>query len=95
VTAVVDGLNWPTQMIGSNADYLEVRDWTLAEGRMFNEPESQRASRLVVIGQTTARELFPSGGALGAAVRINSQPFEVIGVLSDLGAGAFGRTRMT
>ncbi|WBQ11481.1 ABC transporter permease [Hyphomonadaceae bacterium ML37] len=91
VTAVVDGLNWPTQMIGSNADYLEVRDWTLAEGRMFNEPESQRASRLVVIGQTTARELFPSGGALGAAVRINSQPFEVIGVLSDLGAGAFGQ----
>ncbi|WBQ14074.1 ABC transporter permease [Hyphomonadaceae bacterium BL14] len=91
VTAVVDGLNWPTQMIGSNADYVEVRDWSLAEGRMFNEAESQRASRLVVIGQTTARELFPSGGALGAVVRVNSQPFEVIGVLGDLGAGAFGQ----
>lgn len=91
VTAVVDGLNWPTQMIGSNADYLEVRDWALAEGRMFNEAETQRASRLAVIGQTTARELFPSGGALGATIRVNSQPYEIIGVLGDLGAGAFGQ----
>lgn len=91
VTAVVDGANWPTTMVGSNADYLEVRDWTLTEGRMFNEGEVQRATRLAVIGQTPARELFPSGGALGAMVRVNSQPYEVIGVLSDLGAGAFGQ----
>lgn len=58
---------------------------------MFNEGEVQRATRLAVIGQTPARELFPSGGALGAMVRVNSQPYEVIGVLSDLGAGAFGQ----
>jgi putative ABC transport system permease protein len=58
---------------------------------MFNEAETQRASRLAVIGQTTARELFPSGGALGATIRVNSQPYEIIGVLGDLGAGAFGQ----
>ena len=91
VTAVVDGVNWPTQISGVHPDYLEIRDWTIAEGRMFSVVDVERSNRVAVLDQTVAEELFPSGGALGASVRLNSQPFEVIGILSERGQSSFGQ----
>lgn len=91
VTAVVDGVNWPTQISGVHPDYLEIRDWTMADGRMFSVVDVERSNRVAVLGQTVAEELFPSGGALGASIRLNSQPFEVIGILSERGQSSFGQ----
>jgi len=91
VTAVVDGVNWPTQILGGHPDYVEVRDWEIAEGRLFSVVENERSARVAVLGRTVADELFPSGGALGASVRLNGQPFEVIGLLEEMGQGGFGQ----
>lgn len=91
VRAVADGVNWPTQILGAHPDYVEVRDWTLAEGRLFSAADVQRSSRVAVLGQTVIDELFPSGGWLGASVRLDGQPFEVIGRLGERGQGSFGQ----
>lgn len=91
VTAVVDGVNWPTQILGIHPDYIEVRDWSVAEGRVFSVVDVERSTRLAVIGRTVADELFPSGGAIGATVRMNGQPFEIIGILTERGQGSFGQ----
>jgi len=91
VTAVVDGVNWPTQILGAHPDYVEVRDWTISEGRLFTPQENQRSSRVAILGQTVAEELFPSGGAVGQLVRLSGQPFEVIGLLAERGQGGFGQ----
>ena len=91
VTAVVDGVNWPTQILGIHPDYMEVRDWEIGAGRIFTPTENQRSSRLAILGQSVAEELFPSGGALGATVRLNGQPFEVIGILEEKGSAAWIR----
>ncbi|MGJ3233279.1 MAG: ABC transporter permease [Oceanicaulis sp.] len=91
VTAVVDGVNWPTQILGIHPDYMEVRDWALDGGRMFTATENQRSARLAILGRTVAEELFPAGGAMGAVVRLNGQPFEVIGLLEERGQGGFGQ----
>lgn len=89
--AVVDGTNWPTQILGAHPDYVEVRDWEIAEGRLFTPVENERSARVAVLGQTVIDELFPSGGWLGATVRLNNQPFEVIGRLAPRGQGSFGQ----
>jgi putative ABC transport system permease protein len=89
--AVVDGVNWPTVILGAHPDYLEIRDWDIAEGRLFTAAETQRSSRVAVLGQTVIDELFPSGGWLGATVRLNNQPFEIIGRLSERGQSSFGQ----
>jgi putative ABC transport system permease protein len=89
--AVVDGANWPTQILGAHPDYVEVRDWEIAEGRLFTPVENERSARVAVLGQTVIDELFPSGGWLGATVRLNNQPFEVIGRLAPRGQGSFGQ----
>ncbi|MFW5660209.1 MAG: ABC transporter permease [Oceanicaulis sp.] len=89
--AVVDGVNWPTSVLGVNPDYIEVRDWDIGAGRMFTLTENERSSRVAVIGRTVAEELFPAGGALGATIRLNGQPFDVVGVLDELGQGGWGQ----
>ncbi len=89
--AVVDGVNWPTQILGAHPDYVEVRDWEIAEGRLFTASENQRSARVAILGQTVIDELFPSGGWLGATVRLNNQPFEIIGRLAPRGQGSFGQ----
>lgn len=91
ITAVVDGINWPTQILGAHPDYVEVRDWTIGEGRLYTPQENLRGSRVAVLGQTVVDELFPSGGAVGATVRVAGQPFEVIGILAERGQGGFGQ----
>jgi len=91
VTAVLDGMNWPTQILGIHPDYMEVRDWELGSGRMFTPTENERSSRLAILGQSVAQELFPTGGAIGASVRLNGQPFEVVGLLAELGQGGWGQ----
>lgn len=89
--AVVDGVNWPTSILGIHPDYLEVRDWEIGEGRMFSIVENERSSRVAVVGRTVAEELFPAGGALGATIRLNGQPFQIIGLLQELGQGGWGQ----
>ena len=91
VTAVVDGVNWPTSIIGAHPDYVEVRDWVIDEGRLFTPQENQRSARVALIGQTVASELFPSGGAVGETVRLSGQPFEIIGLMAERGQGGFGQ----
>jgi len=91
VTAVVDGVNWPTQILGAHPDYFEIRDWFVEEGRAFDVSEVTRSARVAVVGRTVAAELFPSGGAIGASVRLNGQPFEVIGILTERGQSSFGQ----
>ena len=44
---------------------------------------------MVVIGDTLASDLFPNGDAVGKSVRLNTQPFTVVGVLVSDGGSSF------
>ena len=91
LTAVSEFDNWTTNTQGAHPDYFEVRDWPIAEGRLYTAAEDERSARVVVLGQTSARELFPDGGAVGAVIRINRVPVEVVGILSERGQSSFGQ----
>lgn len=87
---IAGGLNWNPQVEGVTPDYLVARDWTIASGRMFDESEERQARRVVVLGATVARELFPNFDPVGETVRMNGGAFEVIGVLGAKGQTGFG-----
>lgn len=87
---IASGLNWNPQIEGVTPDYLIARDWNIAEGRMFDETEERQARRVVVLGATVARELFPNVNPIGETVRMNGGAFEVIGVLASKGQSGFG-----
>jgi len=92
-TVVAGSTNWSTSISGTHADYARVRDWTMREGRFFTNRENAQGARVVVLGGTAAQELFGNGPALGAIVRVQNVPMEVIGVLQELGQSGWGRDR--
>lgn len=85
--------NWVPQFIlGTTPAYVEVRDWRdLVEGDMFTDTDVRNASRVAVVGQTIARELFGGRSPVGQEIRIQSVGFRVVGMLSIKGANAFGQ----
>jgi putative ABC transport system permease protein len=82
--------NWTTQVNGVNQDFLEVRDWPLTEGRNFTEAELRAGAKVVILGATTARELFGSAASVGEQIRVMNVPFTVIGLLSVKGQSGWG-----
>jgi putative ABC transport system permease protein len=68
----------------------EVFAGDLAGGRHYRRGEVQAASRVVALGWTVARELFPNQDPLGRTVTINGQRFTVVGWYESLGGGFAG-----
>jgi putative ABC transport system permease protein len=87
---IANGLNWNTRIEGVTPSYLLARDWDVSQGRFFDESEERQARRVVVLGATVARELFPNVDPIGQSMRINGGSFEVIGVLTSKGQSGFG-----
>ena len=86
-----EGANWNTRVEGVTPDYLTARDLTIASGRMFDEREARQGKKVVVIGQTVAKELFGDGEPIGKRLRVGTVPFEIVGVLTSKGQAGFGQ----
>lgn len=77
--------NWTTQVYGVTGEYQEVSNLPVAEGRYWSEHEYNGRERVAVIGKTIADNLFGSEDPIGKKLRINNDPFTVIGVLEEKG----------
>jgi ABC-type antimicrobial peptide transport system permease subunit len=84
--------NWvPMSIYGTTADYLKVRDWTdMAEGDIFTDKDVRNSTKVCIIGQTIARELFQGVSPIGKEMRVLNILFKVVGVLSSKGANMMG-----
>ncbi|HYQ90059.1 MAG TPA: ABC transporter permease [Candidatus Binatia bacterium] len=82
--------NTNTNIVGTTANYLQVRKFTLSSGRMFTDPEDAARRNVAVLGQQVLSDLgIASPDALvGAEVRINGVQFQVGGVLTPKGQGS-------
>src|SRR5574338_542306 len=78
------------QIFGITPEYFQVRNLKVAEGEPINEEHMLGRASVVILGSETAKNLFGhSDGVKGETVRIEGQPFRVIGVLESRGGGAF------
>lgn len=85
---VYDSTNSRSQVAGITADYATVRNLTVALGSFLTEAQVEAQSQVVVLGSTLASDLFGTENPVGLSVRINGQPFQVVGVLEE--SGGFG-----
>ncbi len=88
---VFGNLNWATGVLGVTANYLEARDWGLEAGRGIIQEDVDGATKMVLLGQTTAQNLFGDADPLGQVIRIKKVPFTVVGLLERKGQNSWGQ----
>jgi len=103
--AVTGPATAPTITAGTNRvtpGYHAALGIPLVMGRMFSVDESRAADAVVVVSASTARQLWPTGDAIGATVRMASpytgvqtpeRSARVIGVVGDVVGGFIGEPR--
>jgi putative ABC transport system permease protein len=76
---------------GVTASYESVRNAELTEGTFITEENILGRASVAIIGVDVAKALFNrTDGLVGESIRIDGQPFRVIGVLKSKGGSAFG-----
>jgi putative ABC transport system permease protein len=88
---VYGNLNWATVIQGVTPDYFEARDWPVLLGRALGPEDMDGATKVALLGQTTALNLFADADPLGQIIRIKKVPFTVVGVLERKGQNSWGQ----
>ena len=74
-------------MVPVTFEFVDIQRMEFAEGRFFNEMESNSGKPVVVIGHDIAEQLFQDAEPIGKTVRMYGQRFLVIGVTKKKGSG--------
>ncbi len=83
--------NWSTTIMGSTPDMLTIRNWELESGYPFSDSDVRGATRVALIGQTVAQNLFGDEDPVGKIVRIKQSPYQIVGMLATKGQSLDGR----
>lgn len=82
--------NWSTQVVGVTLPYYTIRRWTIARGERWTDSDELLKTKVCVVGQTVATNLFGTEDPVGQTIRIANMPFRVIGLLGARGSSDFG-----
>jgi macrolide transport system ATP-binding/permease protein len=91
VTVRYGNIDYQTTANGTVPAFPRAKSWKVASGEFINQDDMDTYATVVVLGQTVAKTLFADGGSpLGQYVLVNKIPFQVIGVMAEMGASAGG-----
>lgn len=80
-----------TTLYGVTPQYAKVRNYEVSEGGFIQESDNIGQANVVVLGTEVAQDLFGrKQGLVGEMVRIEGQPYKVIGILKEKGGSAMG-----
>lgn len=77
-------------VVGTNADYLDVREYKLASGRFLSQIDVDVRQKVAVLGSATATDLFGFSDPVGEYVLINGTRYKVVGLLAEKGSTTNG-----
>ncbi len=79
-----------TSIYGVTPEYSTVRNYNVSEGDFISQEEMLGQASVVLLGTEVADRLFGTRqGLVGQTVRIEGQPFRVIGILESKGGSGF------
>src|SRR5262249_53282972 len=90
VQLVSERSNWTTRSRGVSPDYLPIKRWSISLGAVFTDEDVASGRNVILIGQTVRERLFGPEDPIAKVVRMNGQPYEVVGVLAAKGQSATG-----
>ena len=88
---VAGNQNWSTQVEGTDVEMPLIRSWSTKYGSFFSPQDVSGAAKVAVLGTVVADTLFgPDSDPTGQMIRIRSQPFRVVGVMTSKGQSGTG-----
>lgn len=84
-TITARGRERDVPVLGSTAEMLPIRHWTMAQGQFLPLGDFDDATPVAVLGTKVRRELFGADSPLGEWIRLGDRRFRVIGVLASEG----------
>jgi putative ABC transport system permease protein len=87
IRAVSDFFQASGQILGVPANFNQIRNLPLNEGRWINDLDDSQKRAVIVIGDEVRRTLFPGRPSVGASILLNGVSFTVIGTLQKVGHG--------
>jgi putative ABC transport system permease protein len=89
---VAGNMNWGTQVQGTDVDLPLIRSWPATHGAFFAPVDVATASKVAVLGSVVHEQLFGADvDPVGQIIRINNQPFTVVGVMASKGQSGMGQ----
>jgi putative ABC transport system permease protein len=82
--------NWATRYRGVSPEYFEIRRWPIYEGTLFTKQDVDHMTNVCLLGRTVVDTLFGGEDPLGKTIRLQNQPFRVIGVMQPKGLSTTG-----
>ncbi len=86
-----EGRNWRSGIMGVDVDYFYIRDMMPAQGNLFYGTDIRAGTKVCLIGQTVATNLFGNENPIDKTIRIRNIPFRVVGVLQPKGQNVMGQ----
>ena len=77
-------------IFAENAEGMYTNNWSIAEGRPFNQGDMETAQKVVIMGAEVAKKVFPNGGAIGSYARVGGFRYRVIGLFDAQGSSLGG-----
>jgi ABC-type antimicrobial peptide transport system permease subunit len=74
-----------TAVRGVPPEFVSIRNFQLADGRLLDERDDATRSRVAVVGPFIAQRLNEGESLVGETITINGIPFEVVGQLEEKG----------
>ena len=91
VDVTAGGQTMSVTVSGTTPLYFTMNNYSLIEGEFLTQDNLQGNASAVVIGPGVADKLFNRrNGVVGETLRINGQPFRIVGLLQSKGGGNFG-----
>jgi len=89
--AATNGKQTTNTITGVTPDYFSMQNYTVTEGAVITQDQVLGDASVAVIGPSIADKLFDRhDGLIGETIRLNGQPFHIIGITASKGGGSFG-----
>lgn len=77
--------NTSSQLDAMDSNYDDIREVKISSGRFFTENDISRRSKVAIVGTYIVKELYAGLDPTGETIKLNGQPFTIIGVYEESG----------
>ena len=80
---IKNGIRRSAKLVGVEPSYFEIFNFTLSEGKMFNQTQLDKGEAVCIIGKSIKSKFFPSENPIGKMIKCGPNWLKVIGVLDE------------